>query len=369
MLVSRVRTRKLVLDNTTLRTTYGSNVAQREHVFVSIQTTDGTEGFGEGSPLPHFSGERAKEMDSVIRDVFGPALLGCDSFDLERAVLAMDRALPHHQASKAALVSALVDLQGKLTGRPAYQLLGGKLTDAIPVAGAVGIEEPAQVSARVEDLIDRGVRTFKLKVGADVDRDVRTVNALRDRFGMDIELRADANAGFTQTAALRFIQGVADARLQYLEQPLPSQDLRGLARLRSRSTVPIAVDESLFGVEDALGIIQHEAADVFIIKLIKLGGLHNARKVVALAEAAGITCVAVSPYETALGVSANLHLAVGSTAFRFAAELGVGVSEVRLAGVPELEYRAGTVTIPSAPGLGVRLPADFFETSASTAQV
>lgn len=367
MPIRSVRARKVLLDNTTLRTSYGSNVTQREHIFVAVQAEDGTEGVGEGSPLPHFSGERAQEMLSVIDEVLAPALLGCDPFDLERVVLALDRALPHHHASKAALVNALVDLQGKLVDRPAYQLLGGKLTDHIPVAGAVGIEEPKRVVSQVQSLVDRGVRTFKLKVGAEVERDVRVISALRDEFGMDIELRADANAGFTQTSALRFIQGVADSRLQYLEQPLPPHDLHGLAQLRSRSTVPIAVDESLFGVKDALNIIRNDAADVFIIKLIKLGGLHNARKVVAIAEAAGIACVAVSPYETALGVSANVHLAAGSKAFPYAAELGVGVSEVQLAGASELEYRDGAVLVPSAPGLGVQLPTGFFKAAVAVA--
>ena len=363
MLIRSVRVRKVLLDNITLRTSYGANATQREHVFVAVQAEDGTEGVGEGSPLPHFSGERAQEMQNVIRDVFAPTLIGCDPFELERAVLALDRALPHHHASKAALVSALVDLQGKLVERPAHQLLGGKLADRIPVAGAVGIEEPGQVVANIKTLLSRGVRTFKLKVGAEVERDVRVINTLRDEFGMDIELRADANAGFTQANALRFLQGVEGSRLQYLEQPLPPRDLHGLAQLRSRSTVPIAVDESLFGVKDALNIVRSDAADVFIIKLIKLGGLHNARKVIAIAEAAGITCVAVSPYETALGVSANIHLAASSAAFRFAAELGVGVSEVELAGASKLSYENGVVPVPSAPGLGIRLPADFFESA------
>lgn len=365
MLVRDVRARKVVLNNTTLRTSYGANVTQREHIFVSVQAEDGTEGFGEGSPLPHFSGERAREMLSIIDDVLAPTLLGCDPFDLERTVLALDRALPHHHASKAALVNALIDLQGKLVNLPACQLLGGKLIDRIPVAGAVGIEEPEQVIRTVQSLVDKGVRTFKLKVGAEVERDIQVINVLRDEFGTDIELRADANAGFTRATALRFLQGVADSKLQYLEQPLPPHDLHGLAQLRSRGTVPIAVDESLFSVKDALNIIRNDAADVFIIKLIKVGGLHNARKVVAMAEAAGIICVAVSPYETALGVSANVHLAASSKVFPYAAELGLGVTEVRLAGASELEFHDGVVSVPSAPGLGIQLPTDFFEAAAA----
>jgi o-succinylbenzoate synthase len=361
--ISEIRARTVVLENTTLRTSYGSNVTKREHLFVSVRSDQGDEGVGEGSPLPHFSGERAPEMLGVTRDVLAPALLGRDPFDTEGASVALDRALPHHQASKAALVNALVDLQGRASGLSAHQLLGGKVREALPLAGAVGIEEPEQVLASVGRLFERGIRTFKLKVGSDVERDVRVLHALRERFGMDVKLRADANSGLGRSEALRFLRLVEDVQLQYLEQPLRREDLVGLARLRERSTTPIAVDESLFGLSDALDIIRGEAADVFIIKLIKLGGLHGARKVISLAQAAGIACVAVSPYETAVGVAANIHLAASSAAFPFAAELGAGVSEVRLPGASELRYDRGNVMVPSEPGLGVDLPPGFFETA------
>lgn len=360
MLLREIRVTTALLDNTTLRTSYGANVTRREHLFVSVRADDGQQGIGEGSPLPHFSGERASEMLAVIRDVLAPPLLGRDPFDLEGAWRALERAIPRHHASKAALVSALIDLQGRICGLAAHQLLGGKLKDRLPLAGAVGIEAPEQVVQKVHQLIGQGIRTVKLKVGADLARDLRVLHELREVFGMDIELRADANAGFTFPEAHRFLRDVEGLHLQYLEQPLPPRDLAGLAELRRLGTTPIAVDESLFGLDDALAILRHGAADVFIIKLIKLGGLHEARKVVALAEAARMRCVVVSPYETTVGVAANIHLAVASSTFPYASELGVGVSQVRLPGVGELLYANGEVRVPTAPGLGVEIPPDLF---------
>jgi L-alanine-DL-glutamate epimerase-like enolase superfamily enzyme len=347
------------LDNTTLTTSYGSNVTQREHVFVAVEGDLGTVGFGEGSPLPHFSGERAIEMASVIRDVLAPALIGLSPFDVERGVYVLDKALPHNFASKAALINAIYDLQGKLIRQPASTLLGGCFHRQIPVAGAVGIDDESEVVARVSSLWDQGIRTIKFKVGGDVNRDIRLIERLRDTFPNDLNIRADANAGFTFPEASRFLKAIEPYRLQYFEQPLPPEDWRGLARLRELGT-PIAVDESLFGLKDALGLVRAEAADVFIIKLIKLGGLHQARKVVAIAEASGIACVVVSPYETSLGVAANLHLAASSCAFPYAAELGTGVSAVHLLGSDKLDFRDGFTPVPTGPGLGVNVPLAVF---------
>lgn len=359
MTIRSVKVEIAHLDNTTLKTSYGSNVTRRQHIFVAVENDDGTVGYGEGSSLPHFSGERAAEMKPLIAQVFGPALVGLDPFDLERAHQALEKALPHHHASKAALINAIHDLGGKLSGLPVHAFLGGRLRDTVPVGGAVGIEDEASVVARVRALWEQGIRTVKFKIGANVERDIAVIRTVRQEFPADLNIRADANAGFGFSEAQRFLLAVQDCRLQYLEQPLRPHDWAGLARLRTLGT-PIAVDESLFGLPDALGLITAGACDVFIVKLIKLGGLHQARKVVALAEAAGVACVAVSPYETALGVAANLHLAASSSAFSMAAELGVGVSSVHLPGSDAVVVDQGLARVPTAPGLGIAIPTNLF---------
>ncbi len=264
--------------------------------------------------------------------------------------------MPHHGASKAALTSAVFDAVGKRLGVPVAILLGGAGGGSVPTVGAIGIEPVEVVVRRAEEFVGAGHRTLKLKVGGDVRRDIATVLAVRTAVGDAVAIRADANAGYDRPSAWRFARSVADANLEYFEQPLPAHDLDGLARLRATGYAPIAVDESLFGLADALSIVRSEAADVLVIKLIKLGGLHLARKVVALAEAAGLTCTAVSPYETDVGVAANLHLVATSAAFRHACEVGTGVSACHHPAIGALPVGAGTMTVPTAPGLGVGTP-------------
>jgi muconate cycloisomerase len=184
---------------------------------------------------------------------------------------------------------------------------------------------------------------------------------VRDAHGDTVAIRADANAGFSRADAARFARAVADLDLQYFEQPLAPHDLDGLAALRERGLVPIAVDESLFSLADAVEIARRAAADVFIVKLIKLGGLLGARMVAAIAEAAGIRCTAVSPYESALGSAANVHLAAALPPFTLASELGVGISQVTLPGGTDLPCVRGSIEVPMAGGVGIDLEDGFFD--------
>lgn len=359
MTVRAVRTAVVELDNLTLQNAYGSKARRRRHLFVAVEAEDGTTGYGEGSPLPHFSGERADAMKAVVDEVFGPALMGADPFAFEAAQQRLDRALPKHQASKAAVVTALYDLAGKLAGRPVHALLGGPVRERLAIGSGVGIEDDATVLAKAEALWAEGVRAFKVKIGADIVRDARILRRLREALPPEAELRADANAGLSFADAARFLRMVEDVRLQYVEQPVAPNDLRSLARLRDLGT-PVAVDESLYGLADALAIVKAEAADVFIVKLIKVGGLTQAKKVAAVAEAAGIRCVAVSPYETALGVAANLHLAAACPAFVWPTEMGVGARAVTMEGMRAPPIRDAVAAVPEGPGVGVTPPAALF---------
>lgn len=359
--ITRVTTRLLPVRNKALSTSYASAwTPERTHLFVRLEAKGGIAGIAEGSPLPHFSGEYATAMAQVIDEKLGPALIGQDIFALEALQQALERTTSGHYSSKSVLMNAVLDAQGRHTGLPVSRLLGGPLHTRVPLAGAVGLGDISGIMSTLREYHAAGIRTFKLKIGGDVRRDIATISAVRSEFGMEVELRADANGAFSRADARRFLELVRPYDLQYLEQPLPAADLSGLAGLRQISPVPIAVDESLYSLSDAVEIIRQNSADVFIIKLIKLGGLHVARKVVAVAEGAGIACVAVSPYETVLGASANLHLACSSTAFPWALEIGAGPTAIDLPGVAPFMLKDGQVTLPHQPGLGIDVPPDFF---------
>ena len=354
--IAHVTTRVVPVRNTALPTAYASTrvaAEWRSHLFVRVETADGHVGVAEGSPLPHFSGENAESMAAVIEARLAPALYGLNLFGIEAIQQKLELTVSGHFASKSTLINALFDAQGRRLGLPVSDLLGGRLTDRLPLTGVVGLVETTQAIADLQRFHEAGIRTFKLKAGRDIRRDAQLVQTVRSKFGNDVQLRVDANGGWDRADARRFLRQVENCDLQYVEQPLPAGDLSGLAELRQLGSVPIAADESLFGLQDALTLISQQAADVFIIKLIKHGGLHVARKIAAAAEGAGISCVLVSPYETALGASAGLQLAASSPAFPWAVEVGAGPLQIDAPGLSPLAVEDGHVLLPAGPGLGV----------------
>lgn len=351
MKIVRLQGQVVSFRTKTLATSYGSGVTVRQHVVVRLDVDGGAPGFGEASPLPHFTGEVGETIAWMIEHRLAPAVLGLAVTDLAALQQALDRAIPHNPTAKAAVVMAAYDAFGKLTGLPVCRLLGGRLAETLPVVGAVGIEEPETTAREALRFVTEGARTIKLKIGRDPERDREAVKAVRAAVGPEVAIRVDANQGYRPKAAIQVIRSLEPYDIQYVEQPVPAHDLDGLAFVRAAVGVPVAVDESLYGPEEALEIIKRQAADVFVVKLIKAGGLYRGRQVLALAAAAGLPCTLVSPYESTLGSAATVHAAASAPNVPWAVEVGVNdVPDDPFAG---LEYAAGSVKVPTAPGLGV----------------
>lgn len=348
----------------TLTTTYGDALPHRDYVFVRVRA-GGWTGYGEASCLTPFTGETAASVEVQIREHVAPLILGQDAFALEPLHQRLEQELPRNPTALAAVDMALHDLVGRATGRPAVDLLGGRFHAALAVAGAVGIEEPDVTAELARRAVAAGARALKLKVGRDLDRDVRAVAAVRDAVGPGIALRLDANNALTAAEALALARAVARYEPQYLEQPVAGWDVEGLAEVRRRSPVPIAADESCTDVGAALRLIQHRAADVFVVKLVKAGGLTPARMIARLAALHGIRCTVTSPFETTVGAAANIHLAAACGNLSGPVEI---IPPGSIAGDPAGAGAAGfgeagsyRVHVPERPGLGVDLPEALFE--------
>lgn len=358
MKITGIKCRVLTFQTKTLATSYGRGVTERKHVLVRLETDGGAIGYGEASPLPHFTGEVGETIAWIIENRLAPVLVGLDVFDVETFHAAMEKAIPRHTTAKASLVMAAYDAMGKAAGLPVCRLLGGRFRDRLPVAGAVGIEDPDATAVEAAKYVREGARTIKLKIGADPARDVEAVAAVRAAVGPDVAIRVDANQGYLPKMAIQVIKTLASYNLQYVEQPVSAHDLEGLAFVRRSVDVPIAVDESLYGTDEAMEIIRREAADSFVIKLIKAGGIYRGRQVAAIAQAARIPCTLVSPYESTLGSAANVHVAASAPNASWAVE--IGFSDVKNDPCSGLEYSGGFVEVPDRPGLGVTVAEEVF---------
>ena len=160
--------------------------------------------------------------------------------------------------------------------------------------------------------VEQGVRAFKPKVGGNPDDDAVRLKAIREAVGDGISIRADANQGYTAKEAIRLCRLAEkyDVGLELLEQPVPAWDLEGMALVRKSVDTLIEADESAYSIHDVMNIIRQGAADVINIKVAKAGGLYNAKKIAALAEAAGLGCVLGTAF--GLGIKSCVQTAPGS---------------------------------------------------------
>ena len=207
---------------------------------------------------------------------------------------------------------ALHDLIGKALGVPVGALIGGLHKTHVVVAIEIAGGAPDDMARECLAFMEKGVRAFKPKIGADPDGDADRLRAIREAVGPEVSLRADANQGYNTKEAIRLCRLAerAGVGLELLEQPVAAWDLDGMAFVRRAVDTPIEADESCYSVQDAMQIVRHEAADVLNIKLGKAGGLYGAKKIAAIAEAAGLRCVLGTAFGLGLEAAAKLQLGI-----------------------------------------------------------
>jgi muconate cycloisomerase len=258
---------------------------------------------------------------------------------------------------------------GKATNVPAYQLLGGCFRERIGIAHSLGLMETNKAVDEARQAKLEGVKTIKLKGGVEPKRDVELVRQMRNVLGPEIKICVDANQGYpTPKAAIKTTKAMEEYSLLYMEQPV--QGLDQMAEVAQRVDTPIMADESAWTAEDVLEIACKKAADMISIYTTKPGGLFKAKKVAAVAEAAGLQCNVNGSVETGIGNAANLHLAASTAIVTFDCVVPVSTPKENarkgIAGIyysddiitEPFNFEGGAITVPSGPGLGVELDED-----------
>ena len=174
---------------------------------------------------------------------------------------------------------ALLDLKGKALGVPVAELLGGFCRDRVAVVGYLFIDTPEANAQKAGAFVDAGYTELKLKVGRDFEQDHDTIAAIRDRVGPDVKIRIDANMIWSVPAAIKWIRGLEQFDLQYVEQPVPDFDVQGLAQVRRSVAVPIAADEACTDLRSVLELIKADACDVLVVYPSEAGGLRRAHQI------------------------------------------------------------------------------------------
>jgi L-Ala-D/L-Glu epimerase len=370
-------------------TAHGAMTA-REGIIVQVTTEQGISGIGEIAPLPAFGGGSLadahallpllaarlsnKPLDEALELVRSSRGGGCGGCGV--GVLAPPSPgvpSPHPKgpaptttrdgwapAALCGLEIALLDAMGKAEGCGVCTLLsplGTAPRATVPVNAIIGARSKEAAIAAAREARKEGYRCVKLKVGVgdSIAQEVERVAAVRKTIGPLMHLRLDANEAWELEEAIAILAQCVPYAIQYVEQPLKAADLAGMHALRQAVPIPIAVDEALYDLESAHLILDHEAADILVIKPQLAGGLLVGQQIIQAATERGVGCVITSTLEAGIGVAATLHLAAASPAVTLECGLGTLHLLVDDLVMNDLPVREGFLTVPTGSGLGIAL--------------
>ena len=297
------------LGNTKPYTIAFKTITEVKNVFVEIFLEDGISGIGSGNPSEYVVGETLEQSVEALDSKSLEFLIGRDIRQLNQLTYEVWKNFPDNPAARAALDIALYDLFTKYLGIPLVKYLGQKIKK-LPTSNTIGIKNVEETLVEAEDYIRRGFRVVKVKLGKDLDEDVERMMKLREKFGNQIVLRADANQGYSVEQTIQFYGRTYDLDIELIEQPLPAKDIAEMKGLPKEVREALAVDESLITPADAIELIKPpKAAGIFNIKLMKCGGISQALKIADIALHEDIDLFWGCNDESIVSITAALHAA------------------------------------------------------------
>ncbi len=307
-------------------------------VWVRLIDQDGVEGWGEAAPAKIY-GETTETVLAALQAY--SEHLPADPLDLESAERTWERSLRLNPSARAALSSAMHDLAGKRLGVPVYRMWGLDPARAPRSTFTIGIDTAEKLRQKVQEA--EAYPILKIKLGTDRDREIlETIRALTDK-----ELRVDANTGWTVKQAIRMLPVLEEFGVTVLEQPLPAEDLDGLAAVTQASDIPVIADESCLTAADIPRLVGK--VDGINIKLAKCGSLREALRMIAIARAHHMMVMVGCMIESSIAITAAAH-------FTPLVDIVDLDGAALLAGDPFVgaTIDGGQVRLPTGAGLGLQ---------------
>lgn len=326
-------------------------------VLVRVTMRGGLTGWGEATPDSNVTGESYHATAAVLEHELAPALIGHDARDRETAIRTLDARVDAVPAAKAALDIALHDLVANAYGLPLWALIGGRSKPDLHISRVVSMKAPETMAKDALRHVADGFATVKLKVGEAQNwrLDVERITAVRAAVGPEIKIKVDVNQGWKTAAnAIPAIREALARAPEYIEQPVDQHDIEALAEVRRQTGATIMADECCHGPRDMQRIVALRAADLVNIKLMKTGGIVNALKTNAIAEAAGIGAQIGTMVESSIASAAGLHVAMAMANVR-TVEMGGPLMITEDIGNLREWYDRDRIAVPDRPGLGVEI--------------
>ena len=335
---------------------HGTRSGQRS-VLLRAVSDEGIEGWGNVDPTPGYSAMSGAEICATVRQL-AAVVVGLDPFNVHRLLAAMDAAVAHRFEAKALIEMALWDLKGRALGLPVHLLLGGRVRDEVTLNAWIGTVEPEQAAREALDWLARGFTTAKIKVAGAGPEGLQRVAAVRHAVGERMALRVDFNESLRREEAIACIDRLEPYGLTLCEQPIPRDDIAGLAEIRRAVRTPLMADESVQDEASLLAIIRLDAADIVKVKVMKQGGLLRTLRMIELAAAAGIRSVVGHGFGLSPSTLAEVHVAACSEAVLPGCEAVGPLKMARDVVTEPLVLEHGVLRLSDAPGLGFAIDHD-----------
>lgn len=331
-------------------------------VLVEVRTDEGVTGYGESIATP--SADAICTYLSLAADL----CIGRSPFENARLMAEAYHTLFQLQGTCSAprfagqvlagLEMALWDAMGKAVGRPVHELLGGAVRDEVQYFGFPQGKTADEVADEAGRLAASGCKVIYVKVGRGDELDTEIVAQVRAAIGPERRLRLDPNEHWQPVRAARMIRKLSQYDIDLIEQPTHAESIDALARVRARSPVAIAADQSVFTPQDAFNACRQHAADLIVIGLHETGGLLRFCKVAHIAAAADIDVCIHGLYESGITTAAANQVAAVTPNLDDGNQHMNHLLVWDIVESPDLTPRRGMLPVLDGPGLGFTLDHD-----------
>lgn len=343
--------------------------SDRPYVFVKIETDAGVVGWGEAT-LEGKAGATMATVNDLREFIVGQDPMRVEHHWQSMYVHAFYRAGPIMGSAISGIDQALWDIRGKVLGQPVYRLLGGPV-DSRGVRGYyhARANTDEEMAALRESAKRLGVTAFKsgipgyyewIETNQSISRAVDRIERLRRGVGDDIDIGIDFHAKTSPTVASIICKEVEPLNLMFIEEPCPPENIKAMARISRRTTVPIATGERLVASYSCRELVEQGVVDILQVDINHVGGITALWKVGALAQASGVK-IAPHACEGPIGGMATLHVDAALSNF-VVQEICSGVEPTfkekiweEWLGFPAMRMKNGYFPLPDQPGLGFEL--------------
>jgi muconate cycloisomerase len=332
----------------------GERIERAYNLLVRVEAANGLVGWGEAASAPLMTGDVLPGMIAAVNNHLAPRVTGQDALHRAELVRRCAHALLHNTGAKCAVDMAINDLVGHYLGVSVADLFGGAAREVLQPMYLLGNPRIEDDIAEAKHKLEEGWSFFKLKIGIkDPREEARAAIEIRRHLGEGVALCADANMGMSFANARLFADQAREAGLLFMEQPLHSDDIDGMAALARVSPIPLNGDESVGSIASLLALHRSGAIQGANIKTIKMGGITPTVHAMSVCGALGLSInLAGKVAESSIAAAAIVQL--GCVAPNL--DWGLNITNHYLAedvtDTP-LRIERGTVQRPHGPGLGV----------------